>query len=112
MTERDRAAVDVQLLLIDAELFRDREDLRSKCFIDFDEIEIAQFHPGFLERDLRRRNGTDAHDLRITTGDAPRHDAAEWLLAVQIVFRRHRDHRSAVDDSARVARSDESVFRK
>src|SRR5438045_1071422 len=41
MSESDRAAVDVEFLLIDAELFDDREDLRRECLIDLDEIDVA-----------------------------------------------------------------------
>src|SRR5215212_3407198 len=114
MAERDRAAVDVQLLLVDVELFRDREDLSRERFVDLDEVDVVELHPRALERELRRRGRADAHELGIAAGDAPGDDAAEGLRVFLLCLSGSGDdeHRRAVDDAGGVAGGDEAVFRE
>src|SRR6185436_16739220 len=111
MAERDRAAVYVQLLHVEIELFRDGEDLTREGFVDLDEIDVLELHPRALESDLRRRHGTDAHDVGIAAGDAPRDDAPERLrvLFFRLLRGRDDDHRRAIDDPRGIAGGDESV---
>ena len=42
MSERDRAAVDVDLLAIEAELLFDREVLRRERLVDLEEIDVVE----------------------------------------------------------------------
>ena len=42
MAERDRAAVDVDLLAIEAQLLLDGQVLRGERFVDLDEIEVVR----------------------------------------------------------------------
>ena len=42
MAERDRAAVDVDLVAIEAELLLDREVLPGERFVDLDQIEVRR----------------------------------------------------------------------
>src|SRR5688500_16157156 len=56
MAERDRAAVDVELLHVEVELFRNGKDLPGKGLVDLDEVDVLELHPRAPQRDLRRRN--------------------------------------------------------
>src|SRR3954470_9688114 len=42
MAERDRAAIDVHLVAIEAELFFDGEILPGEGFVDFDEVDVLE----------------------------------------------------------------------
>src|SRR5436305_14844121 len=112
MAESDRAAVDVEFVHVDAELFRYREDLSGEGFVDFDQVDVVERHARFFQRDLRRRNGTAAHDVGIAAGDTPRDHAAQRLPVLRVVRVGDYDHRSAVDDAAGIAGGDEAVFRE
>ena len=46
MAERDRAAVDVDLLAIQAELLLDGEVLRRERFVDFDQVDVGEREAG------------------------------------------------------------------
>ena len=81
MADRDRAAVDVDLAGIPAEVLVHRAGLRGKCFVRLDEIEIADVPAGLLQRCARRRDRPGAHDLRVDAGLRPGDDARERLLA-------------------------------
>src|SRR5207247_3738749 len=76
MAQRDRATIDIQLLSVDPELLDHGEDLPSDGLVDLDQIDVVELHSRLLEGDLRRRHRTDAHDVRITPGNAPGNDAA------------------------------------
>src|ERR1044072_9426155 len=59
VADRDRAAVDVDLVGVPAELLADRERLGGERLIGFDEVEIGDRPAGFLERALRGGGRTD-----------------------------------------------------
>ena len=42
VTERDRAAVDVHLLLIEPEIAHDRDDLRGERLVELDEVDVVR----------------------------------------------------------------------
>ena len=71
VAERDRAAVDVGPLAVEAELLLDGEVLRRERLVDLDEIDVADLEPRAVQRAADRRRRADAHDLRIAAGDAP-----------------------------------------
>ena len=96
--------------MIDAELLDDGEDLAGEGLVDLDEIDVLERHAGALERDLRRRNGADAHDLGIAADDAPADDAAERLFRLGVFSCSNRYYSCAVDDPAGVAGGDEAVL--
>src|SRR5436189_132722 len=77
MAERYRAAVDVELVRIEAELLADRDGLRSERLVGLDQIEILDRPSGLLERRLRGRHRADTHDRRIDTRGRPRHDPGQ-----------------------------------
>ena len=47
MAERDRAAVDVDLVAIEAELLLDRQVLRGERLVDLDQIDVVEREPAF-----------------------------------------------------------------
>src|SRR5579872_5349205 len=112
MAEGDRTPVDVELRFVDAQFLHHREDLTGERLVDLDQIDVVELQSRFLESDLRRRNRTDAHDVRIAAGDAPRDDAAERLLVLRIFCCSNSYYSCPVDDSAGVARGDEAVLRE
>src|SRR5580692_5767124 len=65
MAERDRAAVDVDLRGIPAEVLVDRAGLRRKGFVCLDQVEVLDLPAGLLERGARGRDRAGAHDRRI-----------------------------------------------
>ena len=79
MAERDRAAVDVDLVAIEAQLLLAREILRRERLVDLDQVEIGERQPGALERLADRRRRAHAHQRRLDADRRPRHDAAERL---------------------------------
>ena len=56
MAERDRSAIHVDLLAIEAELFLDRQVLRGEGFVHFDQVDVVELQPGLFQRDARRGN--------------------------------------------------------
>ena len=63
MAEGDRGAVHVDLLQVEIEATRDRDRLRREGFVAFDHVHLLEPQAAFLQRRLRRRDRTFAHDL-------------------------------------------------
>ena len=80
MAERDRAAVDVDLAGVPAEVLVDRAGLRREGLVRLDQIEVLDLPARLLERRARGRDRAGAHDRRIDAGMRPGHDAGERLL--------------------------------
>src|SRR5436190_12378950 len=112
MADRDRAAIDVDLGGIPAEILVDRTGLRGEGLVGLDQIEIADVPAGLLQRGAGSRDRSGAHDLGIDAGLAPRHDAAEDLLAfLGGLPGGHQHHRGgAVIDAGRAAGGDGTVL--
>src|SRR4051794_14316654 len=62
VTERNRAAVDVDLLGIPAEVLVHRAGLRGEGLIGLDQVEILDLPAGLLQRGARSRDRAGAHD--------------------------------------------------
>src|SRR5690242_21457043 len=94
MAQSDGAAVDVYFFTIEAEFFFHREILRGKGFIHFDEVDVIESKPGFLQSNFGRRHGAAAHHFRIDPGNAPAHDPSQrTYAALARLVERHNDHR-------------------
>src|SRR5690606_29941514 len=74
VADGDRAAVDVQLVVVDAEVLGRRQDLRGERLVDLDQVDVVDGHPGVGERLAGRLDRAEAHDLGGQAGDAGRHD--------------------------------------
>src|SRR5689334_1288366 len=66
MTDRDRAAVDVVLGGIDAELVAAVQALAGKGLVELPEIDVVDLQPGALQQLRDREHRTDAHLVRLT----------------------------------------------
>src|SRR2546423_15518960 len=87
MADRDCASVDVDSLLVEAQLSDDDKALRRERFVQLHEIQLVHRHAGTGEQLAHGGNRTNAHDARIDprgpTGDEAfeRIDTHfEWLL--------------------------------
>ena len=112
MAERDRAAVDVDLVAIEPELLLDREILAGERLVDLDQIDVVERQAGARQRLARRRRRTHAHQRRLDADRGPVDETAERLQAVAIdrLARRQNQRRAAVDDAARVAGGHRAVL--
>src|SRR5260221_14563416 len=129
MAERDRAAVDVELLFIqrahravETELLaavfvvlpcgQAAQHLRGKCFVDLPVIEIVEAQAVALEDRRRRVHRAEAHLRRIEAGPLRIEDAADGLQAflLQCFLGGEQQPRGAVGDLRAVARGDVAVF--
>ncbi len=50
MSQRNRPAIDIHLIAIQAKLFFDRQVLPGKSLVYFDQVDFVQLQPGFFER--------------------------------------------------------------
>ena len=106
--DRDRAAVDVHPLLVEAELAHDGEALRRERLVQLDEIELVDGHPGAVEELAHGRDGPDAHHRRVDAGGRRAGEHAERLdpERPRPLLARDHERRGTVVDPARVARGD------
>ena len=97
---------------IPAEVLVDRAGLRGEGLVGLDQVEVADVPAGLLQRGAGSRDRSGAHDLRIDAGLAPRHDAAEHLLAfLGGLLGGHQHHGGgAVIDARRAAGGDGAVL--
>src|SRR5881394_3375822 len=111
MTQSDRTTIDVDSITIELQRLLNGEVLRGECFVDFDKIDIAEFHSSLLHSNSRCRHWPDAHDLRLHSRNAPAHDPAKRRRLSTI---RCRDNHSgaSIDNAARVTCSDEAILGK
>lgn len=61
VTKCDRAARDVELVLIDVQLSRRPDHLNCERFVDLDEVDVGDVHSGAGEGPLGRLNRAQAH---------------------------------------------------
>src|SRR5512141_3254481 len=70
MSQSNRAAVgiDAGIVVRDVQLAQDREPLRGKRLVQFDDVELVRLDTGLRYQLVRGRQRTDAHDARRTSG--------------------------------------------
>ena len=81
VAERDRAAVDIEPVLVDRELGEAAEHLRGEGFVDLDQVDVIGRQPGAIERLRDGVGGPEAHHAGIAAGDRRRHDPRLRLRA-------------------------------
>src|SRR5439155_24456972 len=84
MADRDRTAVHVHELRVEAELADDHEALRGECLVQLDEVDVGHVDAGALEQLPDRRNRADAHHARVDSCDRAPDERAEWLRAERL----------------------------
>src|SRR5262249_2493544 len=92
MADRYRAAVNIDLGRVPAEVLVDRTGLRREGFVRFDQIEIVDLPAGFLERRPRGGDRPGAHDRGIDAGVRPRDDAGEHFPGLLRGLARLHEH--------------------
>src|SRR5215470_1609088 len=103
--DRDRAAVDVELALVETELARAGHDLCSERLVDLEAVDVGELQAGALEHGLDRRHRADAHDFRRHADRSAGHDARERSLAggLDVIGGSDQRRRRAVDDGGGIA---------
>ena len=66
VADRDRAAVHVELVDVDAQVAVAGDDLRGERLVDLDQVDVVDGHPGPGQRLLGGLDRAVAHDLRAT----------------------------------------------
>ena len=82
MTQGNGAAVDVGFCQVQTEVVDDSKGLCRKRFVEFDDINVAQFQSGPLERFVGGVDRTNAHDLGRATGHRDGFDPGQWREAM------------------------------
>ena len=105
MADRDRAAVHVELVLVEVERARAGHHLRAERLVDLEAVDVGERQPGLLDCRLDRRHRADAHDLGRHAGRRARDEARERRLALllRITCRGDERRRRAIDDGRRIA---------
>src|SRR5450755_3163742 len=108
VADGDRAAIDVVLVGIDAELVTGIEALAGKSLVELPEIDIADFQSVALQQLGHGEDGTDAHFVRLATRHRPGDKTAErFKTAFFGVLGFHQDDgRRAIRQLAGVAGRD------
>src|ERR1044072_5366239 len=81
VAEGDRAAVDVELLFVDAELAGAGEHLRGEGLVELDQVDLLEGETGRVERAGNRQRRADPHVGGVDAGDAEGDDAGERVGA-------------------------------
>src|SRR5512141_1800861 len=112
VTERNCAALPVELLPRNLELALDGACLSGERFVHLDDVHVVERETRRLQCLLRRGNRSDSHDLRIDAGKSPRHEPAEWLepaLGRELPARDH-ERTSTVADAGGISCCHDSVL--
>src|ERR1019366_212401 len=93
MTDRNRAAVDIDLLRIDAQFVAAIEHLHREGLVQFPEIDVVDLEAVALEQARHREYRPDAHLIRLAAGgDETAEDAERFQAALGSLLVAH-DHR-------------------
>src|SRR5260221_9825135 len=74
MPERDRAAVHIRLVAVEAELLLDCQVLRREGLVDLDDVHLLDLHACALQRLAAPGRGAKAHDVLVHAAHADRND--------------------------------------
>ena len=101
----DRAAVDVDLLHVEAHVLDEAQHDRRERLVDLDQVEVVDREPGLGQRLLGGGRGAGEHDRRVGAGDGGGEDPGARLQAQLLagLLVADRQQRGAVDDARRVA---------
>ena len=82
MSERDSAAIHIELVAIKVKLAIAGQNLRGKGLIEFDQVEVGDSQAVFFLHLFHGRDRTDAHDARVNAGGGYRDNAGQRLQVV------------------------------
>src|SRR5277367_730040 len=112
MAERDRAAVDVELIAVEAKFAVAGEDLRGEGFVEFDEIEVFEREFVFLLHLAQGWHRANAHGAWVYPNRRESHDARERFEIVLLNerFAGEDDGSSTIRNAGRIASRDGASF--
>ena len=112
MTERDGAAIHVDLRRVEAELAHDRERLDGERLVQFKQIDVLGSEAGPIERLANGGDRAHSHDRRVDADDRVRHDARQRRSSHGARLRAggHDQRSGAVIDPGRIAGRHTSLF--
>src|SRR4029077_18037844 len=105
MADRDCAAVDVELVLVEIERTRAGHHLRTERLVDLEAGDVGYCQAGLLQHRVDRRHRADAHDLGRDARHSARDPARERRFAVllRVAAGGRKRGRRAVDDRGGIA---------
>ena len=105
MAERDRPAVDVDLVAVELEVAHELLGDHREGLVDLEEVDVVERHAGLGQHLARGRHRRVQHQGRAVADVGHRDDAGPRLQAVRlgVVGRRQQQRGRAVDDARRVA---------
>src|SRR5688500_11993635 len=111
MPERNGAAVDIHFLKIETKRLYYCQRLRCKRFVQLDHIDLVESQSGELQYFRNRKNRTNAHLLRWTTGCGICNEPRQWFRTQTLrAFGRHYHcRRGTVRHLRRIAGRDRSL---
>src|SRR5262245_60009234 len=86
MSERDRAAVDVDSLGVDTKLLHDGYRLHRECFVQLEKINLIDIHARRVEGYRDGRYRAHPHDLWIDTSRRIRKNSCKWCRSQRFGF--------------------------
>src|SRR5579859_5887745 len=112
VAERDGAAIDIDLRLVELQIADTGQRLGGEGFIEFDHVERGGGQAGALQRLCRGRDRADAHDLGGSAGDGHRLDAGQnvELVGAGIVFAGDQQGHGAIGQRRGSAGGDGAVL--
>ena len=94
MTERDRSAVHIHLLVRDIDVLHGGHGHDGERFIDLEQIDVVNGHPRALEDQIDRFPGCSREPLRLVRRSSLRDDASHRLEVILLRVVRRCDHQS------------------
>ena len=112
MADRDRAAIDVDLLGIDAERVAAIERLRGEGLVQLPEVDVGDLQAVALQQARHGEDRADAHLVGLAAGRGEAAEDAERRQAAprRLLRRHHHAGRGAVRELAGIAGRDELVL--
>src|SRR5262249_55719786 len=79
MPERNRAAVDVESIVLDTEFVATVQDLDRERLVELPQVDVGNLLAGALEQFGNREHRADAHLVRLATGHRKPPERAQRL---------------------------------
>src|SRR5688572_26487321 len=109
---RNRATIDIEPVVGDAELVAAVDDLHGERFVEFPQVDIRDRLAGALQQLRHREHGPDTHFVGLASGNREASKDAQWL-EIQFFGTRGAHHhagRRAIGELAGIARGDDTAW--
>ena len=112
MAQSDCAAVDVQLVLIEAQSLADCDGLCCECLVGLDQVHISNGQAGLSHDLLGSSDGAKTHDLRLDACQSTCDPGSQRLHAqlLGLLFAHDDQSSCAIVDSGGVCSGDDAVL--